>query len=78
MIREIIRPQKPVIAVHLPENMVGKTIEFIAFEINDQNTDSNKNNGDSYIKARFIESLAGYRVNLSKFVFNRDEANNYD
>jgi hypothetical protein len=58
--------------------MVGKTIEFIAFEINDQNTDSNKNNGDSFNKAGLIESLAGYRVDLSKFVFNRNEANHYD
>jgi hypothetical protein len=51
MIREIIRPEEPVIAVRLPENMVGKTIEFIAFEINDLNTDSNKNNGSSFSKA---------------------------
>ena len=35
MLREIITPKKASFTMRLPEAMVGKTVEVIAFEIND-------------------------------------------
>lgn len=57
--------------------MVGKTIELIAFEIEGekaQNDVAAKNQ-----RLLQIEALtAGSLVDLSRFKFNRDEANDYD
>ncbi len=33
MMREIITPKKSMVTLQLPEEMVGKTVEVIAFEI---------------------------------------------
>ena len=74
MLREIIKPQKASFTMRLPKEMVGKTIEIIAFEIDDNENITNK-------KLRFqeIEDLTkSTLVDLSGFKFNRNEANNYD
>ena len=36
MLREIIKPQKASFTMRIPEAMVGKTVEVIAFEIDDE------------------------------------------
>ncbi len=40
MLREIITPKKSLVTVRLPDEMVGKTIEVIAFEIDAIKTDN--------------------------------------
>ena len=35
MLRKMVTPTKSSITLHLPEEMIGKTIEVIAFEINE-------------------------------------------
>ena len=74
MLREIIKPQKASITMRLPKEMVGKTIEIIAFEI-----DENENIPNKKLRFQEIEDLTkATLVDLSGFKFNRNEANNYD
>lgn len=77
MLREIIRPTEPVFTMRLPDEMVGKTVEVIAFEINP--ADSGKTGATREERIRRIEEITkNTLVDLSNFKFNRDEANNYD
>jgi hypothetical protein len=73
MLCEIITPSKQNVTLRLPEEMVGKTVEVIAFEINDEK--------DLITKAQRliqIEDLTKATLtDLSGFRFDRDEANNY-
>jgi hypothetical protein len=77
MIREIINTTDAILTVRLPEDLVGKTIQLIAFEI-----DPTQNNVDKPTREdrlRKIEELTRpYLTDLSKFKFDRNEANNYD
>ena len=73
MIREIITPKKRSVTVRLPAELVGKTVELLAFEI-----DSRKKETDRAERLRRIETLTkASLVDLSGFTFNRDEANDY-
>lgn len=77
MIRQIITPESPVVTVELPKAMVGKTVELLVFEIEPlttQNNDSSKAERLNQIELLTASSL----VDLSKFRFDRNEANNYD
>lgn len=73
MLREIIKPTKTSFTMQLPEEMVGKTIEVIAFEINEPKVATDKAKRLLAIENLTKSSLA----DLSTFKFNRDEANNY-
>jgi hypothetical protein len=79
MIRTILKSDTNSITLKLPDDLVGKTIEVIAFEI-DQISPSEKP-GDIE-KSKRIEAidkaLSKYRVDLSGFKFDRDEANDYE
>lgn len=73
MLREIIKPPKASFTMRLPEEMVGKTVEVIAFEINDETIP------DKMARLKEIEDLTkSSLVDLSNFKFDRDQANNYD
>lgn len=73
LIREIIFPTENTYTLHLPEKMIGKQVEIIAFEIEKAPLESTKKNIDD-IKAIFKDSL----IDLSNYKFDRDEANNYE
>lgn len=76
MVRKIITPDSSLVTVQLPENMVGKTVELLAFEIEPALMDSEVTKQE---RLKRIEKLtAGSLVDLSGFRFNRDEANDYD
>ena len=77
MLREIITPKKSLVTVRLPDEMVGKTIEVIAFEIDAINTDNENLTREQRLK-RIEEITAPSLTDLSNFKFNRDEANDYD
>lgn len=77
MLREIITPQSPVVTVRLPDEMVGKTVEVIAFEIlpeEPQRISATRQQRLEQIEALTATSL----TDLSHFKFDRDEANNYE
>lgn len=73
LIREIIFPTENTYTLHLPEEMIGKQVEIIAFEIEKTHLESEKKNIDD-IKAIFKDNL----IDLSNYKFDRDEANNYE
>jgi hypothetical protein len=78
MIREVIRPQKNTYVLNLPNEMIGKTIEVIAFEI--------ENSKDKTTKANTLQDIKDIQERYSRYPaishdnyqFNRDEANNYE
>lgn len=74
MIREIITPKKASFTMRLPEEMVGKTVEIIAFEIN--NTDNTVSDKVQRL-AKIDELTRSSLVDLSSFKFDRDQANDY-
>jgi hypothetical protein len=74
MIRQIISNSTPAFTLQLPADMVGKTIEIIAFEINSEKTKTSKAQKIKKIREITKNSM----VDLSSFKFNRDEANNYE
>jgi len=74
MLREIIKPQKARFTMRLPEEMVGKTVEVIAFEIDEAKPMSTKTQRLEKIEELTKSSM----VDLSGFKFDRDSANDYD
>lgn len=78
MIRTILQSDKKELTILLPDDLVGKTIEVLAFEI--EKTVLAEKNGetrDSKI-ARLTNSFNNFRVDLSGFKFDRNEANDYE
>ena len=76
MLRQIITPLEPTYTLQLPKDMMGKTIEILAFELMDQ---AENNVGDKMLRLKRIEDLTKDKlVDLSNFRFNRNDANNYD
>lgn len=76
MIREIINQAEQNFMLRFPEGMIGKKVEIIAFEIEENNPGSGLTKEERLLE---IENLTkDSRVDLSNFKFNRDEANDYD
>ena len=77
MIRELIKPVENTYLLNLPDEMVGKTIEVIAFEIdsNDKVEGSKAKHSIQDIKERY-GSLP--KISHDNYKFNRDEANDYE
>ena len=73
LIREIIYPTENNYTLRLPDEMIGKQVEVIAFEIEKTPKKSTQNNLKD-IQDIFRDN----RIDLSNFKFNRDEANNYE
>ena len=79
MIREILKPDKNSLTLNLPDNLVGKTIEVIAFEIDEAVSGAKFPDTERSKRLEVIDkALAKYRFDLSAFKFDRDEANNYE
>jgi hypothetical protein len=72
MVREIVKSAGNTYLLNLPDDMLGKTVEVIAFEINADRLTTNPNESLIDIQKRYskypLVSHEGYR-------FNRDEAN---
>jgi len=73
MLREIITPKKATITMRIPEEMVGKTVEVIAFEIENKTSIPTKAQRLPDIEELTKSSL----VDLSNFKFDREQANDY-
>ncbi|MCZ2224988.1 MAG: hypothetical protein LC122_15305 [Chitinophagales bacterium] len=77
MIRQIVVPTQNNYTLELPDEMVGKKVEVIVFEIENVTTENNGTNNTENrlrsIKKIFQDNL----IDMSNYKFNRDEANNY-
>lgn len=75
MIREIAKPAGKTYTLNLPDDMIGKTVQVIAFEI-EKNADavgSPKNMAD--IKSKFSKHPA---ISHENYQFNRDAAHDHE
>ncbi len=70
MYREIITPKMTTFTLELPINFVGKKVEIIAFEINENNK--------SKSKISFKEKLKNFSFNSGGYKFDRLEATDYE
>jgi hypothetical protein len=82
MVRELIKPVDNVYILNLPDEMIGKTIEVIAFEVDLKGTlvekDGKIANVSPNIK-NIEEKYARYpMISRGDYTFNRDEANDYE
>lgn len=77
MIRQIVRPTQNTYVLQLPDELVGKTVEVLAFEV-EQDQILNQDLSRAQKLAAIKKGLDKFRVDLSSFKFNRDEANDYD
>jgi len=76
MIREIVKPTKNTYTLNLPDEMIGKVVEVIAFEIKKNteviSTTSTAKKKLSEIKKKYSKYPLVSHVN---YKFDRDEAN---
>ena len=80
MYRAIITPKQTKLTIDLPEEMVGKPVEVLAFEIekNGETIVTSENLATGNRKRTFEEAIAFWdsmAVDMSNFKFNREEAN---
>ncbi|MFD1258949.1 hypothetical protein ACFQ3S_19245 [Mucilaginibacter terrae] len=73
MIREIVKPEGNTYLLQLPDEMIGKTVEVIAFEI-EEKIAINPKKSISELRTE----LDGLTVDMKDFKFDRNEANNYE
>jgi len=78
MIREVIKPKKNTYILNLPNEMVGKTVEIIAFEIDNIKDKTGRAETSRDIKD-IQERYSRYPViSHNNYQFTRDEANDYE
>ena len=79
LIRKIIVPTGNSYVLTLPDEMIGKRVEVIAFELN---KDIPVIDGESVDQSQIVDEIKGIfkenLVDMSGFKFNREEANNYN
>ena len=78
MIRELIESAGNTYLLNLPEAMIGKTVEVIAFEIEKESFQTEIETSGASLK-EINERYGKYRrISHADFQFDRDEANNYE
>ncbi|MEO3403934.1 hypothetical protein AAFN85_08520 [Mucilaginibacter sp. CAU 1740] len=78
MVRTILKPERNSLTIKLPDNFVGKVIEVIAFEI-EQNADEQVATEEKKKRIEDLNKVLNkHRVDLTNFKFDRDEANDYE
>jgi hypothetical protein len=70
--RQIIIPTSNVFNLQIPDSLIGKKVELLVNEV--INTTEKK----ATTIAALYKELDGCKVDLSGFIFNRDEANDYE
>ena len=75
MLREIISPAEQNVTLRLPEEMIGKTVEVIAFEIADEQITPVLTKSQRWARIRNLTKDT--LTDLSNFKFSRNKANNY-
>ncbi|MCC5928314.1 MAG: hypothetical protein JJU28_03620 [Cyclobacteriaceae bacterium] len=78
MVRQIFIPNQTTLILEIPESFVGKRIELLAFEVEEDSSIIYKNIDKSEKLNRLNESLEGYKVDLSNYTFDRNQANDYE
>jgi hypothetical protein len=78
MIRTILKSEKNSLTLNLPDDLVGKMIEVIAFSIEDNNVVLKDPSTKEARVAALRDKLKNYAFNSGGYKFNREEANDYE
>lgn len=70
MYRAIITPKETTLTIELPEQLVGKPVEVLAFELEKTQQPRKKPSAEE-----INLFYASYQIDMSGYKFNRDEAN---
>jgi hypothetical protein len=73
MTTQTIVPTSNILQVQIPDNLIGKELEF---SYKEKRSETKQNKTTSKFKASDI--FKDCRVDLSNYKFNRDEANDYE
>lgn len=77
MYSQIITPSQAAVTIQLPDEMFGKTVKLIAFEVAPNNCTVSPQKRT--LRLQEIQSITkNIRLDLSNFTFNRDMANDYE
>lgn len=78
MIRTILKSNKKNLTLELPDDLVGKMIEIIAFSV-DETKSIEKETTPIEVRAGYLKDrLKGFTFNSGGYRFDRDEANDYE
>lgn len=77
MIRTILKPTKSSLTIKLPENLIGKVIEVLAFEV-DETAEVKKRVAKKSSVEQLKKELAEFSFNSGGYKFDRGEANDYE
>jgi hypothetical protein len=77
MIREILKTGKSSLLLNLPDDLVGRLIEVIAFQV-DENFPVKDNPPEETGADSFNNKIKAFGFNSGGYKFNRDEANDYE
>ena len=77
MIRTILKSDKNRLTLELPDDMVGKMIEIIAFSVDETNIVDNNTSKESSVEA-LKNKLKDFTFNSGGYKFDREDANNYE
>ena len=78
MIRTILKSDKNSLALELPDDLVGKMIEVIAFSVEDTTTAVKDSSPKRARIAALKNKLKNFTFNSGGYKFDRDEANDYE
>ncbi|WP_184542852.1 hypothetical protein [Mucilaginibacter sp. FT3.2] len=78
MIRAILKSNKNSLTLELPDDLVGKMIEVIAFSVEDVNVAKKDTTSKEIKVATFKDKLKGFTFNSGGYKFDRGEANDYE
>lgn len=78
MLRTITKSNTGKLTLELPEDLIGRTIEVIAFSVDEtSNSIAETTSKEDRVKA-LNSKLKGYAINSGGYKFNRDDANDYE
>ncbi len=78
MIRKILKSDKNSLTLELPDDVVGKMIEIIAFSVEDAKIVANNTISKEARIAALKDNLKKFAFNSGGYKFDRDEANDYE
>ena len=75
MIREIVKPAGKTYTLNLPDDMIGKTVEVIAFEIEKNTNPAYRSKTVADIKSKYSKYPS---ISHENYQFNRDDAHDHE
>jgi hypothetical protein len=75
MIRQIVRPNGKKLVLNIPNEFVGRRVEVIAFEIDEENLSEKKSTGKGKERfAHLMKFIKAHPITLPKgYKFNRED-----